>query len=596
MTGGGDGGRSSAVGPASQPWALTARDVLVVLQVADGRNLAAERSRLCRRLVRHYAPVLGEVDVLTAAAPQAGAVVAAVTTTGRIASDLPWVWGCPVGATGPAGAGELASALADPAAARGLLGSFVLVGPTATGLRIVTAADLVHTLSRCDGPVGRAWSTRSWAGLLATEAPLRLATERVPEYVLFDQVWGDDELLTGPVLCEEATVIDLGAGRADERSWWPIQERVAPGRPSTGAEIRSLLTGELRRVSRVPELALSLTAGRDSTLVALCLRAAEGSANAYTIGIPGQPDHDGAAATARALGLSHSSVGPATGLHRGLQDAVTASAWTEGLDTAWNSVGPPLGWPADLGQLHLSGSGGEIGRAFYYAQAPAPRTTGDALARLTDLGGHLQERARHALACRLALVVEDAVALTGDAARALDVLYCRNRMRSWLNRAVPPPGAAAVHAAFTGPALVSALLDLPPADRMSGAGFDRALGEDGLLLRAAVRTSPSARQRLAGPLAQHAGSLSGRVPGAHRAHALLRRVAVPPDAVGPRLASAVLRELPGGPEVVSGVLGRQWWDETLALAPLHGWARRQLWNAIAVEALALRVESSPPIP
>jgi hypothetical protein len=39
---------------------------------------------------------------------------------------------------------------------------------------------------------------------------------------------------------------------------------------------------------------------------------------------------------------------------------------------------------------------------------------------------------------------------------------------------------------------------------------------------------------------------------------------------------------------VRGAMGERWWRTTVdaARVPSEGWARRQLWNAVAVEGLA----------
>jgi hypothetical protein len=506
---------------------------------------------------------------------------------------LPWTWGTPVGSEGPASAVEARQALREPRTAAGLLGSFVLLGEAGDGLRLLSSADVVHTLARCTGPAGTAWSTKSWAGLLATQAEVSLAWDRVPEYVLHDQVWGDDELLVGPRLCEEAHIVDIAPNGVTEGSWWPVAERMGPGDPSDGASVRAALTDEIRRVARVPTLVVALTAGRDSTLVAAALHDAGAAPPTYTFGQEGDPDHDGAARTAGALGFRHLAVQPAPGPPRDFDAVVRATAWTEGLDTAWNSLGSPLLWPpAWCDRVHLSGSGGETGRAFYYQRAGIPTTIDDALSGLLQPGLHLPAHTRRTLTSRLAPVVEDAFATARDAPRTLDLLYVRNRMRSWLNRTLPSRSCAGVISAYTSPRLVQALLDLPLQERFSGSGFDRALGTDGRELRRAALegTGPSGARRLLAAAGVRTSALSGRVRGGHRLHRLIQRAVHPPDRKGPALLASCLAGLPAGLQVIPRALGPSWWEATMALAPHESWARRQLWNALAVEALVTRIQ------
>ena len=570
---------------------LTARDVLVVLQMLPGTDPEQERIRLTEQLQEHYEPVLGPgVAVVTEVFPGCRTVVAVVApASAQDWPGLPWVWGLPIGAAGEATGQEVRAALAAPRSAGRLLGSFVLLGEHGDGLRLVTGPDIVHTLARCDGPRGAAWSTKSWAALIVAGVPPRLALDRVPEYVLFDQVWGDDELLDGPVLCEEATVVDLTSSGAVERSWWPVADRLAPGAPTGGPALRAVLTEELDRIGRLPELVLALTAGRDSTLVASCLRDLQLAPLAYTIGGPGSPDFDGAAATAAASGWQHLSVLPQTGPARGMADVVRASAWTEGLDTAWNLYGPPLQWPGQPDRAHLSGNGGEIGRAFYYQHGAVPRTPDEVLHRLTASGLTLADAPRRALRDRLDAALRPALVLAeGDCPRALDLLYARVRVRSWLNRTVMRPDTSAIVPAYTSPAVVRVLLDLPLGDRRSAAAFDAALGADGLRLReaAAQLHRPTLGRRSATSVS---AALRGKIPGAHR---LLQRRPALLDTAGLQALELAMAELPNGPVIAREALGERWWEDTLARAALDGNARRHLWNALAVEALHVRVQGS----
>jgi hypothetical protein len=51
----------------------------------------------------------------------------------------------------------------------------------------------------------------------------------------------------------------------------------------------------------------------------------------------------------------------------------------------------------------------------------------------------------------------------------------------------------------------------------------------------------------------------------------------------------VRADLPKGTPVVDAALGPTWWRDTFSVAGHTPSARRQLWNAVAVEALSLRL-------
>ena len=537
-------------------------------------------------LDRHYAPVLAGCRTTWAVQPESRAVV--LLTGAGSAPTLPLVWGLPVGADGEATDAELDRLVADPTPDTHLLGSFVLVAAVAGGLRIVTGADLMHTLARVESGEDRTWSTKGWAALIAAGRPARLERSRIPEYVVFDQVFGGDELLAGPKTLPEAWQVDLRAGAVEEGSWWPAPARMGPGPPTTGPELRRCLVDELGRLARAGDLHLGLTAGRDSTLAAVALAEANARAATYTFGDPSWPDVRAARSTAATLGLEHRMWTAPPPEPPSLERAVARTAWTEGLDTAANLVHPSLVWDGPPDVLLLSGNGGETGRAFYYGARPVPATPDGVVELLAGgLLSVLPGATADGLRSRLLAAMEVASDVAGGCGpRALDVLYATTRMRSWLARTAPPAHARATLAAFTSPGVTRILLDLPEPARRDGSGFDAALAADGLAL---LRAVAPARVPVADRLNRAVTARAGRVRGAHRAARLTRRW----TSVVDRESVDTLRGLfdAAGTAAVREVMGERWWHSVWDDAAYRPDARRQLWNALAVDVLA-RVASA----
>jgi hypothetical protein len=488
--------------------------------------------------------------------------------------------GLAVGARGLATEEELSRAFDRPdPVARQLLGSFCAMREEPDALVLLTGNDVSRTLIHAVGERAEAWSTKGLAGLAAVDRSAVLRPERVPELCLLDYVLLDDELVDGTTTLDEALVVRLDRDRVVTRSYWPLAERYAPGPPSSAQELRDALSADVARLSAVPGVHLGLTAGRDSVLVASCLLEHGLAMPAFTIGSPGYPDFDGASAVAAAWGTSHRSMvsgGPTDWFGAGPQwdRAVARSPWSEGMDTAWNLVGEGLAWDGPQPMIWLAGSGGEVGRAFYWPHVdPATPVTAEVLAdQLLQEAREpwwpqevLRERAVQACADALVLV---------PGWSALDVVYARGRLRKWLNRTSPREDMSGTVAAYTSPAVCDVLLRLPDAVKQSGSAFDEALALCPAGLRqVALQAVAQAHPLLPSPTPSR--TFQHRV--ARKVDAVRRRVARPK--LGPPLAPvlAQVRRSDAMPET--------WWSNQVRLAAHEPRMRQQLWAALSVEAL-----------
>jgi hypothetical protein len=149
-------------------------------------------------------------------------------------------------------------------------------------------------------------------------------------------------------------------------------------------------------------------------------------------------------------------------------------------------------------------------------------------------------------------------------------------MGRWLGRLAPLPPFTGSLAAYLNPAVVRALLDIPTQQRRDGSLFDAAIarGEPNLLEVARRATSPTLRDRCEQALPTR---VRRRVSGWDRDWAMLE---------------PILREVDAGYQVTRRVLGERWWQQTCAAASHSPHHRHMLWNAVAVDALALRLGSA----
>ena len=494
-----------------------------------------------------------------------------------------WSWGAPIGASGEASENEIVGALLGQP---DLSGTWIIAGELDhSGFRCRTSANQVHTLKTLDTPGGPVWSTRSLAAHAVADLRPRLHEERIPERVLWDLVFDDDELLEGVRLFPDAGQLDIGAdGNHRTSSWWALERRLFPDSSTTPGDLVEVLRQTMRPYERLPRIGLGLTAGQDSSLLAGVLHESCPSTvpDAFTIGLPDFPDVVGAAASASLLGWPHRTVGlDATAPAPSFERAMQRSVWTEGLDHGRNVAGAPLDlFPAPT--LWLAGSGGEAARAFYWGDQPDDIDPVGAM--LTDRRLHLTPSTTDLVEARLRTTVDAAYRVGKEGLEALDVVYLRNRMRSWLNRSVPPPQLAGVLMPYLEPPVVSTLLGLPRERRRSGEGFRSALRELRLDPLATARAAAGLASSLA-PVRPPAGRTvrgfvgRGRRPWPRRR----RRRAGDPH---PELATlmTLFEASPTRGRLIQEALGERWFAAAVAAADRA--SVTQLWNGLAVEAFA----------
>ncbi|MGH2757958.1 MAG: hypothetical protein ACRDKJ_00170 [Actinomycetota bacterium] len=497
------------------------------------------------------------------------------------------VWGAPVGAVGDATDDEIEGVLRNPGAARSLLGVWVIAAIELDRVRLVTSASLPHTLKRVEGPKGVAFATRGLAAhALAGRSP-RISEHAVVEQVLFGYVLGSDEILEGTELLPEASVVDLDAAATTISSFWPIEERFAPTAPVGRPEFLELLTSTGLRFARTRGVWLGLTAGRDSTLLAAVLDRSGVEVPAFTMSgdIVGAADLKGARATASALGWRHDRVG----VHADPQPITPAdlkrwAAWHEGMQRFNDYTVSPAEWP-ELNVRWLSGHGGEIGRAFYWAKSPERSIddpVGTLIGRRQEL---LPDRAAAMLHRRIKGELSSIRKLGRPRTDDLDVFYARQRMRKWVMRLQPLAQFADAVPAFLDPQIVGALLAVPWEGRPSGRLFDatiRSLRRDLARSRGKPRRNARKSTRLFDGIRRER---SRRAQGVH--------AGVQPLSVKYVSAMRLFRWLDReGASVVKECLGPRWWDAAIEQASRSGRLSPELWNALSIEGLALHLGAS----
>jgi hypothetical protein len=201
-------------------------------------------------------------------------------------------------------------------------------------------------------------------------------------------------------------------------------------------------------------LALGLTGGRDSRVVAALVRAAGVPAHAYTWGVPGDPDVDLAAAVAAAAGVAHV-------VALGDRERVLAEPW----DVAWRRLltqndglvslrhvsghGSPGAGVDRLG-LRVWGAGGEVARTYYTPPHLALVGGPVRLARRSLLshvvrrhGGLVTAAAAAQAAAAIGAHFDRAIDLGARPVDAMDHFYADDRVRRWAStnsRAYRPHG------------------------------------------------------------------------------------------------------------------------------------------------------------
>lgn len=524
---------------------------------------------LVERLRRLYRPYLGpDLTVTTRSVTGAGSTVAIVDEyPGRTELRDLVVWGDPVGASGPATVAEVRAALTDDVRCRDLLGSFVLVQMSDAEVVLRTSSDLVHTLKHCSGPYGDAWATQGFAAVVASGRRPSVVPERIPEFVHYDFVLADDELLDGVRVLGEATSVTVGLAEAQERCYWPLSDRLRGG-VGDAATLRVVLVDSLFRLTERPGLHLALTAGRDSTLLASCLNEAGRSLPSFTFGSMHTPDGIGAAAVAAQLGWPHVFVGQQQDAAPSLERLLAATRWSEGMDTAWNFYPPPLDYGEVPAQAQVFGLGGEMGRAYYWADWHDRAATADAGAAMSSYASEFGPVVAAALRARAEEFATRLLADGWTGTGVFDAWHARGRVRKWPARTPPPPRTGVV-TVYTNAVVARTLLGMPVADRVSCRGFDTAAEMGGGLHGLAERAVASLPVR-------------NRLQRSRKVRRVINRVR---PGEGVVLARRCLSDLGVRRPGVVEWLGVDWWDRQVRGAATDPAPWGHMWNTIAVEAL-----------
>lgn len=532
-----------------------------------------------RRVQRHYAPLLdmatsavwaGEVAVVWAGAPSR--------------MPLAVVAGVPVGASGEATDEEILTFLADPAVDAAPAGVWSMVWVRDGSVRIVTSRAPVHTVTEARGAMGTAWASRNAVAHAMAGTRPGIAVDRAGEFIALDYVLGADDLLVDGKVLAEGTVVDLDRGAS--RAWQPqpLSVRYAAGRDTTSEQLRAVVGDVAGRMAQVTGSQLALTAGRDSALLLSCLVERGRPLPTFTMGWPDLPDARGAAAVARAVGVPHRVTPtsaydgrPVSGARaterwiqaatarpdagRELLDAVAKwSIWTEGLDHPRNLLIGWIDWPASR-LVTMTGSGGEIGRAFYWPDQipdhPLDTITGPWRPLLRP---EVWDSFRERMSAEMT-----AIPGAADAASVLDFVYLRGRMRKWLNRGAAFRDVAGTMFPYLEPSVVRALLGIPREQRLDGSTFDGAID-------------------LSSPNLHHTGQAGSRPRWRSRiGRGPLRRLAprIPSD--WPLLA-ALVRESMTVSALHRSVFRDEWWGHALATGATDPGVRPPLWNYVALVA------------
>ncbi len=437
---------------------------------------------------------------------------------------------------------------------------------------VVVSASLPHLLTQTDGPLGTVLATRSLAGhVLAGRRP-EISHAAVVELLLFDYVVGEGHVLAGSRVLDEASVHELSTDGVRSSTYWPRTERFALSARRTPEGFIDGVSTIGARLASAPGAWLGLTAGRDSTLLAACLHRAGVSLPTFTWGWIGDEDTDAASRTARTLGWHHHIL---TGTRDHARDPydhlVLQSAWHEGRERANDFIPGHINWPADE-IWWLTGGGGEIGRAFYWQNAP-PEVHEAPIAWLARGSLGMPRRRRRELEERLAEQFDQITRFERPREDALDVFYALQRMRKWLPQEPSNQPIQGQLAGYLEPSTVQDLLAVPVEQRRDGRFFDAALE------LAFPRFRAIASPRV--PRPQGVRAQLGRLRA--RLNVTWPKALPLADGAGALLETMVHRL--DGESFTRCVMGDRWWNAAIHRARRTG-DLRLLWNALSIDAFA----------
>lgn len=413
--------------------------------------------------------------------------------------DIPrWWWG----ERPPATQDEQTVLAADDAGLRVLDGTRALFAADESRLRVIEGASGARAVTTATQGEATAWSTHAACTSLLAFGGGELDEQAVLDTLEVLAPLGERTLLAGVRVLRAATVVDVDntpSGPAPvERSYWPACERWAdPGERPESVLGRWLVS----RFGDEHSPWLALTAGRDSNaLLGVALRAGV-RLPTFTWGEDDWGDVAGARHAAGLAELSHLGIP-----YEPLRDPV-AIAWARDLVRQSDGVAPMGAWarphlPPGATAV-LTGSGGEIGRAYHYASSvrerrwPLPRH----LARMVaPEHAEVQGRVR----AELERVADETGRSGWD---LLDVFYAEHRMGRWGRARVGAADASFV-GGFLSPPVSAALLSLPLEVRVR-AGWHRAMADP----RVALAAEPQQRPGVPAPLrrmAAHARRVRSR--------------------------------------------------------------------------------------
>lgn len=393
-------------------------------------------------LRRFYAP-LGATDVRMRPGAFKGLLLAEIEFEGldggrgRAQADDPRVigWGGPF----PPRLLSLPSLLdASDTDLRAVNGPGVLFGAGDERARIVTSPEGPTSLYVASSTDTTVWSTHAVAAAFLCKGRVDIDPGAMPEFVTTEFVGGDRTHLEGVRAVGPALRIDIRADHHESNSYWPDSERWAllPEEEAQRLGEDALLTALERRCDGIGDLLCGLTAGLDSRVVAVALRELGRDFSAFTLGLDGWPDVEGAKETARSLGLSHRTYAFDSNTDEEARTAIeTAVRWSEGLEPTAGFGTPEV--PENPGGI-VTGRGGETGRAFFFRRSaalgvePSRDDLVDTLLahRPPRLDGASQE-AKTQLRMSVLEWIDRAISLGHQGWRVLDVVYGRERLTRW---------------------------------------------------------------------------------------------------------------------------------------------------------------------
>jgi Asparagine synthase len=317
----------------------------------------------------------------------------------------------------------------------------------------------------------RAWSSHAVAAAVLAYGCARVRPESLGEMLAFDHPI--ESVVDGVLTVRGGSEVRVGgAGVVATRAPCPALSLVGESTARVGAA-EALEAYAARLPAGRRPVFLGLSGGLDSRVAAAALRRAGVPFVAYTWGAEDEAEVATARAVARALGAEHRLV-PARWLPdaEGLREAVAASSWSDGA-VPFGFAAPAPGALPD-GAVNVTGTGGELGRAYHYALVARNRRS-PSLRQLRAAWRPehgLPEPARSHVASVADGAVRAALGVQGVSGwRALDLVYWSLRMRWWVRSGIRATGGTLVPL-FLDPRVASALVSLPLEDRLRD-GFHR---------------------------------------------------------------------------------------------------------------------------